>query len=866
MNWTDEQLDIFDWFEEGPGTGNAVVVARAGCGKTSTILEGARRAPDKRRIVVAFNRRIAHELQAKVPDGIQARTLHSLGRGWCVKSANGIDVDRWLDRRRVKDAWTRIREADGAFPKGNSDLVSKVEKITALVKGTQPYFTQRAEINEVMRSFNLAPTLFESEEFEVRPEHLVEVAWHALVITLEEFSGPISFSDMIWLPLRKGWCNGVFDLICVDEAQDMSPAQIELALRSCKEGGRICVIGDSKQCVPKGQLIPTPQGLRRIEDLRKGDAVYAAKAGEMVAREIIRKTTTVKTEAFEFDLGPYGTFQITADHVGFAAIDEPGGAYIYLMHRKDLGFRIGVTQTAGVRGESLIVRTRQEAADRMWVLEWHSTFKDAAMREAQLSLAHQIPTTPFKSRDGMWADHPEAIEAIFAEFGHNGAKLLDQYRLDFARPNYLAKASHGKGRIAVNLLIGTKDGHRVECETRHVTATMAALLRMRSTKAGCYRIRHTFPSLREARSAAEALASKLGGYVAEHLANTGVSRRMMAVPAAGMHVGMLVPVVEDDGTVSTAPIRGRRKVPCGTCYDLEVDGLGTFAVGSAIVHNSIYQFRGADPRVLSRLARRLDAEDFTLTTTFRCPQAVVNSVNYLVSDLRAAPGASEGYVGTCDWTTMLENAQPEDFVLSRTNAPLIRVALHLLAHGKKAQIVGADDFGKALQTTFQKIWERMTEQDLDAFYEALEDWHAQEHKRATADGQREWISDLQAGFTILAETAADGDEASVAFEIGVRIESIFGKGSADAIELSTVHKAKGREQRTVWLIADSFPDRREPPCLDCRKWEWVHNHSEHRNETCGSYVPNTDWVEAEENIEYVAATRSQERLIWVQGR
>lgn len=865
MNWTDEQLDIFDWFEDGPGTPNAVVEARAGCGKTATTVEGVRRAPDERKIVVAFNRIIADELKVKVPDGTQARTLHSLGNGWCRKSAKGIKVDKWLDRKRVKEAWTRLREADTAFPEGSYDLMRKVEKITELVKGTQPFFSQRAEIDKVMRTFNLTPTQFEHEETGVGPEHLVEVAWHAFLITLEEFDGSISFADMIWIPLRKGWCQGVFDLICVDEAQDMSPAQIELAIRSLKPEGRICVIGDSKQCVPKGQPIRTPNGLRRIEDIHEGDLVYAAKAGEMVARKVVQKTAAAKSEAFEFDLGPYGVFQLTAEHVGFAAVDEPNGAYVYLMHREDLGFRIGVTQTAGVRGESLIVRTRQEAADRMWVLEWHPTFKDAAMREVHLSLAHQIPTTPFKSRDGMWADHPEAIEAIFAEFGRNGAKLLDQYQLDFERPNYLAKASNSKGRIAVNILIGTKDGHRVECETRHVTATMAGLLRMQPTKSGCYRTRRTFQSLREARSAAEALANKLGGYIAEHLANTGVSRRMMAVPAAGIHVGMLVPVVEDDGTISAAPVISRRKVRCHSCYDLEVDGLGTFVVGSTVVHNSIYQFRGADPRILNRLAHRLDAEMFSLTTTFRCPQAVVKSVNYLVSDLRAAPDAPEGSVTHSDWCALLDGAQSEDFVLSRTNAPLIRVALGLLARGKKAQIVGTDDFGKALKTTFDKIWERMVEQDLDAFHDALAAWESKEQAQATTDGQREWITDIYAGLSILAETAAEGDPAGVAFEIGVRIESIFGEGSPDAIELSTVHKAKGREQKTVWLIADSFPDRKSPPCSTCRKFEWVHNHEDYGSQTCGNYVPNNAWVEAEENIEYVAATRSQDRLIWIQG-
>src|SRR3990172_3993029 len=59
--WSNQQLAIFDWFRNG--TGHLVVRARAGTGKTTTILEGLNHAQESKAVLVAFNKKIATELQ-----------------------------------------------------------------------------------------------------------------------------------------------------------------------------------------------------------------------------------------------------------------------------------------------------------------------------------------------------------------------------------------------------------------------------------------------------------------------------------------------------------------------------------------------------------------------------------------------------------------------------------------------------------------------------------------------------------------------------------------------------------------------------------------------------------------------------------
>src|SRR5436190_20992705 len=66
--WSDEQNTVFDWFERRSSysSGNLVVRARAGTGKTTTIVEGVNRANDGQILLAAFNKSIAKELQGRV--------------------------------------------------------------------------------------------------------------------------------------------------------------------------------------------------------------------------------------------------------------------------------------------------------------------------------------------------------------------------------------------------------------------------------------------------------------------------------------------------------------------------------------------------------------------------------------------------------------------------------------------------------------------------------------------------------------------------------------------------------------------------------------------------------------------------------
>lgn len=236
---------------------------------------------------------------------------------------------------------------------------------------------------------------------------------------------------------------------------------------------------------------------------------------------------------------------------------------------------------------------------------------------------------------------------------------------------------------------------------------------------------------------------------------------------------------------------------------------------------AIYGFRGADRNAIPRMISELSAHVLPLNVTYRCPLAVVAEACELVPQLEAAPGAASGVVRDASETELLRDAQPGDFVISRTNAPLIALCYRWLSSQRKACIKGRD-VGQGLEA-FIKSTNATTVVELQA---CVDSWHAAEVRRLTAqDRSTDAVDDKRACVMALSEGCRSVDEV-----VG-RISRLFGDGNeAGAILLTSTHKAKGLEADRVWLLRETY----------C-KW------------------PGQE----EDNLLYVAQTRSKHELIYV---
>lgn len=223
-----------------------VVRARAGTGKTTSIVEAILRLltlnPERSIIVCAFSKDIANELVTRfVGFNVVVKTLHAIGLS-CVKRF-------WPD---VKVSFSKDRENDLAQracgPTAPDDIKKLVATLCTKGREIMPHATSGDELLDLAIKFECEPeAMWARDGFGI--EYVCERAVKAMILAAAEkpLRTGIDGSDMIFLPVRNGWLRPMCDDVVVDEAQDMSAAQLEIAQGICR--GRITVVGDDKQAI-----------------------------------------------------------------------------------------------------------------------------------------------------------------------------------------------------------------------------------------------------------------------------------------------------------------------------------------------------------------------------------------------------------------------------------------------------------------------------------------------------------------------------------------------------------------------------------------------------------------------------------------
>jgi DNA helicase-2/ATP-dependent DNA helicase PcrA len=230
-NWSDYQKDIFK--DIATGSGHTVVIARAGSGKTSTIVEGFKYIPKgQKTLMVAFNKSIAEELKQRAASYIDVMTLHSLGFR-AIKQNFGSEVVLENDKSRM------IVEGIIGSDYDLWDLNNNICKTVSLCKGF--LFDTPKRIDELMDQFSIEPGEITREKFIEHVIKTLSIAKSKKMI--------VDFDDMIWFPFVYRLNVGKWDTVFVDEAQDLNAAQIAMVLSAVKPNGRIIAVGDPAQSI-----------------------------------------------------------------------------------------------------------------------------------------------------------------------------------------------------------------------------------------------------------------------------------------------------------------------------------------------------------------------------------------------------------------------------------------------------------------------------------------------------------------------------------------------------------------------------------------------------------------------------------------
>jgi len=254
-----EQASILAWFSKDRSffddpvnafvdaidvDGHIIIRARAGTGKTTVLLEGVKRSPSKKILICAFSKDIQltleHRLGRTFPH-VKAKTLHAVGLSCVTRYRTGIKIDFKTGERADGLA---LAVCGKSTPDAILRLVSKLH-----TKGREiaPHATKLGDLTALAITFECEPDRtwhahgYDAVYVETKALEAMELASNV------QNGATIDGSDMIFLPVRNGWLLREFDEVLVDEAQDMTTAQLEIALGVLMVGGRMAIVGDDRQ-------------------------------------------------------------------------------------------------------------------------------------------------------------------------------------------------------------------------------------------------------------------------------------------------------------------------------------------------------------------------------------------------------------------------------------------------------------------------------------------------------------------------------------------------------------------------------------------------------------------------------------------
>ena len=789
------QEKIFDFVQHG--VGNAVIRARAGVGKTLTIISAMKLVPkSKKCLFIAFNKSIVEELTKKLEgyDNCTVKTIHSLG--YLIVRRNlgsNIEIDEYKYRTYLKQ---HINE-----------LTSIAENIHMTRQMVSEYIDSITMLIDYSR-FNVAQSVKEIEQVAARYDIPVsfdecEVALKCLKWGKENYQ-TIDYTDMVWLPYELSLKpSGLqFDWIFFDEAQDASQMSIELFTRCFKRGTRFVAVGDENQCQPCGTKILMSDGTEKnIEDIRIGDKIVTYQEHDKCrfANYKISKYNSEKFGSFVEDISVSKsnrllkittskglTSSYTFDHICYAKFNQEATRdkyIVYLMSNNKSMYRIGTTQFYKKRTRTMGLRNRMvaENCDNAWILKVCNNEHEAKIYETLYSFKYGIPQIIFQpERACTKLISSEDVNFIYNNINDiedRAIRCLNDFRLDIRFPFVVKNDCNNKAR-------------------NYMFTTRACNL---------------IPNYMEVRVFDENDVRQR-----PH----GNDRR-----PDKYYIGHFEDIVKIEYDFAEKNV-----------FSLKVTKDKNYVADKILTHNCINLFAGSSPEAFDYLCNYPNTTVFDLPITYRCSKKITEFANHLVPDMQYREDAPDGFVvNNCH----VNEIKDGDMVLARSKAPLIKLYIKLLRRGVNCYIKGQD-----IGNNLIKLLEDVEANELNVnlkkdgvfvrLYDKLfTDRNKLMEKRgldmndATLSMNIMNMYDSLNALIILAEKCRDK------YELIEHIRQIF-KEEAKGVCLSTIHKAKGLEAENVYILCHSMMP---------------------------SKLAHHDWEKLQErNLQYVAYTRPKNKL------
>lgn len=237
---TPEQLAIYEAAKTTKD--NILVQALAGAAKTSTLVGIAQRLTGKPILSVAFNKRIADEMTARLPSHCVAKTLNAIGHAaWGQATGKRLTVNKGKMGDILKGL--HLSQTESEYVR---EVFADIVRLASRAKlyGYVPQDRYDDALHLIDRQ--TLEEIFAEEEFP-------DIAWALLDDMLvqsigQSYAGTIDYDDQLYMSTLFGAQLPRFPLTLVDEAQDLSPLNHQMIAQLVGDR-RIIAVGDTYQSI-----------------------------------------------------------------------------------------------------------------------------------------------------------------------------------------------------------------------------------------------------------------------------------------------------------------------------------------------------------------------------------------------------------------------------------------------------------------------------------------------------------------------------------------------------------------------------------------------------------------------------------------
>lgn len=250
-------------------------------------------------------------------------------------------------------------------------------------------------------------------------------------------------------------------------------------------------------------------------------------------------------------------------------------------------------------------------------------------------------------------------------------------------------------------------------------------------------------------------------------------------------------------------------------------------------NQSIYGFSGAHSKSFDLFKDKDNVIEKPLSISYRCPKLIVDEANRVFEDsMEASPFAEDGEIVDDGKVSEIREG---DMVLCRNLRPLIELFFKLIQRGRKCYIKGKD-LGKGLVQLIKPFKFNSSSSLMIEMEILLKNKILELNERGIDNPKNHPIYiKLTEKINVISCISKNFSTTQQIIEF---LDKIFSDDEKEGVSLSTIHKAKGLENQNVFFL----------------------NH----HLIPSKYATTSDQKIQEDNLRFVAITRSQDKLTYLE--